>query len=149
MGGKSNFKAFFSRKLAGRLHSNPPLLLRHLVSGFPSSLPYPLLMEVDLLTSTLGKAYPPPNYTVRNINPVLKRVCEKIGLPNASRYSSHAFRRGAAQELKENGSQWPTIATLGDWRSLAFRGYVDIATDIARDMSKLLAEEVAFESVDD
>ena len=65
-----------------------------------------------------------------------------IGLPNASRYRSHAFRRGASQELKEKGSQWPTIATLGDWRSLAFHGYVDIADDLARDMSKLLAEDV-------
>ena len=76
-------------------------------------------------------------------------MCEKIGLPNAPRYSSHAFRRGAAQELKEKGAQWSTIATLGGWRSLAFRGYVDLTADIARDMSKLLAEEVAFASDED
>ena len=89
-----------------------------------------------------------PSYTRRNINPVLKRICGEIGLPNASRYISHAFRRGAAQELKEKGAQRSTIATLGDWRPLAFRGYVDIANDIARDTSKLLAGEVAMASGD-
>ena len=72
-----------------------------------------------------------------------KRVCGKLGLPNASRYISHAFRRGASHELKEEGSQWPTTATICDWRSLACRGYVDITNDLARDMSKLLAGEVA------
>ena len=90
-----------------------------------------------------------PSCTVRNLNPLHKRACGKIGLPNASRYSSHAFRRGASQELKEKGPQWPTIATLGDWCALDFRGYVDITTDIARDMSKLLAEAEAFASGDD
>ena len=86
---------------------------------------------------------------MRNISPVLKRVCGKIGLPNAARYISHAFRRGAAQELKEKGSQWTTISTLCDWRSLAFRGYVDITNDIASDTSRLLAEEVALASGED
>lgn len=84
-----------------------------------------------------------PIYTDRNINPALKRVCERIVFPNASRYSSHAFRKGAAQELKEKGAQWSTTSTLGEWRSLASRRYGDIATDISRGAPKLLAEEVA------
>ena len=45
--------------------------------------------------------------------------------------------------MKEKGSQWPTIASLGAWRSLDFRGYVDVTKDMARDAPKLLAEEVA------
>ena len=42
--------------------------------------------------------------------------------------------------IKEKGHQRTTIATLGGRRSLAFRGYVDITNDIARDMSEILAE---------
>ena len=30
----------------------------------------------------------------------------RLRVPEAPRYSSHAFRRGAAQELKESGSPW-------------------------------------------
>ena len=62
----------------------------------------------------------PPIYTVRKIIPVLKRVCEKIGLRNSSRYSTHAFRLGASQEMKEKGSKRHTISIIRDWRSLSF-----------------------------
>ena len=64
----------------------------------------------------------------------------KLSIPYARSYSPHGFRRGAAQELKENGSQWPTVMGAGCWRSLAFRGYVDAALDVERDTSKLLIE---------
>ena len=43
-------------------------------------------------------------------------------------------------ELKENGSQRPIVAGVGEWRSLAFMGYVDTTLDVERDMSKLLIE---------
>ena len=39
----------------------------------------------------------------RNFNRVLKKVSEQMGTPDALRYSSHGFRRGATQELKEPG----------------------------------------------
>ena len=35
------------------------------------------------------------------------------------------------------------------WRSLAFRGYVEIADDIVRDISKLLVAEVAYATEED
>ena len=50
------------------------------------------------------------------------------------------MRRGAAQGLKEKGSQRPVVACAGVWRPLAFRGYVDNTLDVERDMSKLLIE---------
>ena len=64
----------------------------------------------------------------------------KLDIPHANHYSSRAFRRGAANDLRSKGSQWSTIATLGEWRSLAFRGYADLTLELDRDMSKLLAE---------
>ena len=74
------------------------------------------------------------------MNTTIKAVLRKLGIPFAECYTSHGYRRGAAQELKERGSQWPVVASIGEWRSLAFMGYIDIAKDVARDMSKLLIE---------
>ena len=45
---------------------------------------------------------------------------------------------GVAQELKERGSQWPTVAGAGEWGSLAFRRYVDTAVDVSMEMDNLL-----------
>ena len=81
-----------------------------------------------------------PAVNRRNFNRILKAVLARMGIPEAERYSSHAFRRGAANELTKRGSQWSTVATLGEWRSLAFRGYVDLTLQLDKDMSKLLAE---------
>ena len=81
-----------------------------------------------------------PMYTATNVNTTIKSVLAKLGIDFAQIYSSHGFRRGATQELKEKGSQISAIATVGEWRSLAFLGYVDTALDVARDMSKLLIE---------
>ena len=53
---------------------------------------------------------------------------------------------GAAQELQQHGSQWTTVATLGDWRSIAFKGYLDLTNQLSRDLSKLLAEEINLDS---
>ena len=81
-----------------------------------------------------------PMYSATSVNTTIKAVLAKIGVDFAHSYSSHGFRRGATQELKEKGSQISVIATVGEWRSLAFLGYVDTALDVARDMSKLLIE---------
>ena len=132
----------FSGELTRRAHTYSPLLLFRLLRLAPH---IPLVHFFWKWIWPRAPSGQPlfPNYTARNINAALKRACGKIGLPDASRYISHAFRRGAAQELKAKGAQWPTIATLGDWRSLACRVYVDIANDIDRDISKILEEEVA------
>ena len=73
----------------------------------------------------------------------------RLKVEHAARYSSHGFRRGAANELKTKGPQWSAIATLGEWRSLAFKGYIDLTQELSRDMSKLLAETDPILSVDE
>ena len=42
--------------------------------------------------------------------------------------------------LEATESQWSDVATVGCWRPLDFAGYVDLAEDVDRDMSRLLAE---------
>ena len=58
----------------------------------------------------------------------------------AVKYPTHGFRRGASQDLKETGSQWAAIATMGEWKSLAFLGYADLTDEVDRNMAKLLIE---------
>ena len=43
-------------------------------------------------------------------------------------------------ELKSEGSQWAVIAPLGDWRPMAFKGYVELTDDVSMDMSKPIME---------
>ena len=81
-----------------------------------------------------------PKFYAANVNAAIKSVLTKLSIPHAPSCSAHGFRRRAAQELKEMGSQWPTVATLGEWMSLAFKGCGETALDSARDMSKLLIE---------
>ena len=81
-----------------------------------------------------------PGYSAASTNAAIKAVLQNLGTAHAHRYSSHCFRRGAADELKRHGSQWPTIATIGAWRSLAFKCYVDLTDEVDRDMCQLLIE---------
>ena len=71
---------------------------------------------------------------------MLKAALKKIKIPNAGKYTSHAFRRGAATELKETGSQGSSVASLGNWRSLACKGYVGLSDELAHDIAKLFIE---------
>ena len=82
----------------------------------------------------------------RNVNRRLRRTFSTLKIPAANRYSSHGFRRGAAQELKENGSQWPIVAELGKWNGLSFKDYVDLSDELSHDMSKLFISNYNFQS---
>ena len=81
-----------------------------------------------------------PSYYDAKVNNTLKAIIAKLEAPRALRYSSHGFRRGAANELKTRGSQWSVVAALGEWRSLCFTGYVDLTPELDRDMDKRLIE---------
>ena len=41
------------------------------------------------------------------------------------------------------------MATIGDWRSLVFNGYVDLANGVPSDLPKLLIEDMALGSEDE
>ena len=94
-------------------------------------------LDCDRCSNQAGGASSPSFYGT-NVNTTIKAVIAKLSVPHAKDYSSHGFRRGAAQELKKKGSQWPTVMGSGCRRSMAFRGYVDATLDVERDTSKLL-----------
>ena len=81
-----------------------------------------------------------------NVNRYIRRSLANLNVPAAERYSSHGFRRGAAQELKESGAQWPIVAEVGKWNGLSFRPYVDLSGELADGMAKLFIESYSFES---
>ena len=63
-----------------------------------------------------------PSVNRRNFNRSPNAIMAQLGIPEAHRYSSHGFRRGTTQELKDPGSPWSVAATSGMWHSSAFRG---------------------------
>ena len=79
-------------------------------------------------------------YSATNANARIKDVFGNLNIPYARSYSSHGFRMGATQDLKEKGPQWSVCATVDEWGSIAFFGYVDADRDVDRDMSKLRIE---------
>lgn len=56
----------------------------------------------------------------------LKKWTSACGL-DSSRYTSHCLRRGGASWLDEQGVPESVIAVLGDWRTTAFKNYIDSA----------------------
>ena len=54
--------------------------------------------------------------------------------------TAHMDFAGSANGLKTKGSQWSTVAPLGEWRSLRFLGYVDLTPELDRDLSNLSIE---------
>ena len=58
----------------------------------------------------------------RKVDRALRAVLRKLETPGANRYSSHGFRRVAAQDLKENGPPWEVVATAGVRGAPDFRG---------------------------
>ena len=91
-----------------------------------------------------------PRFYETKCNSALKVALKHLIFNYADEYGPRGFRSGAPNELKTRGPHGstvatrgphgPTVAALGEWRSLDFRGYVDRATELGRDMSKLLAE---------
>jgi hypothetical protein len=52
-------------------------------------------------------------------------VCSTLhGDPD--KYAGHSFRRGGTTALLQAGVPEATIATHGRWKSLAYRGYLDV-----------------------
>ena len=87
-----------------------------------------------------------PTFYGTKVNNVAKAFLQKLRADRSSRYIPHGFRRGAASGLKTRGSQCSTVSTIGEWRSLSFLGYVDLADELDRDMPKLPSETDELES---
>ena len=83
----------------------------------------------------LFKTYPKPDSALlfaRSIGAFNKRwfsenittTILKAGIPNASKYSGHSFRRGAANTAIGAGLSFDELKTLGRWQSNAAKAYL-------------------------
>ena len=61
------------------------------------------------------------------------------------RFSSHAFRKGSAGEIKNSGSAFATILTSGLRSPGGFRFYLDLRADEAVNISALLIKAIGSE----
>ncbi len=77
-----------------------------------------------------GRSLPPGTAVFGNVHPNralldLRVMLSAMGVPNASKYRTHDFRRGHTQDLTEGGSHLVEILNAGQWS--AVRSYVDLA----------------------
>ena len=83
----------------------------------------------------------------RNFNRRMKAIFARLGVPHAARYSSHAFRRGSAQEMNETGSPLAVVASAGMWRSNALvKNYIDMAATVESNVKRLFRVDPDSES---
>ena len=89
-----------------------------------------------------------PKTYANSINQQLKAVMTKLDYDRGHKYSSHAFRRGATEEIKNSGSTFATIITSGGWTAAGYKSYLDLQADEAVNISKLLLETTNSDSND-
>ena len=65
-----------------------------------------------------------PSLQGENLNRILKAILARMLIPSASRYSTKAFRRGAAMVIMASGSTLAQIMRSAGWHSQAFRAYL-------------------------
>ena len=82
----------------------------------------------------------------RNFNRRLKAILAKMGVPQAHRFSSHAFRRGSAQEMNETGSPLSVVAGAGMWRSNAVKTYIDLDAHVEANVRHLFKVDMESDS---
>ena len=85
--------------------------------------PRQLAASSPLLTLPAGQLLTQPAFLSR-----LRALLQACGLP-ASDYSGHSFRRGAASAMFQAGLPGEVIQIMGDWKSDAYKLYLDIDID--------------------
>ena len=84
------------------------------------------------------KSWIMPSLQKSNLNRILKAILWKLNLEEASRYSTHCFRRGAAMELLNLGTTLAVIMKTAGWNSAAFRAYLQFHLAGESDMKAVL-----------
>ena len=89
-----------------------------------------------------------PGLTANVFNRQLKATLTAMGTPEGGKFSSHGFRRGATNEVKNSGSTLATILGTGTWLSACYKNYLDLKADEAIKISTLLLDNVGSDSED-
>lgn len=82
-----------------------------------------------------------------SVNTVLKSRAAEAGLPNASAFSSHSFRRGHATSAARAGVDFRLIKKQGGWRSdSTVHRYIEDGNALTDNSSLALMQEVALKA---
>ena len=81
-----------------------------------------------------------------SVNRVIKKVMTKVGHLEGPKFSSHAFRRGATQEIKDSGSTLSVIIQSGTWTHAGYRAYLDLQADYAINISSFILDKLGSDS---
>ena len=79
-----------------------------------------------------------PETSANSANRQIKAAMEKLGYDQGREYSSHAFRLGETEEVKDPGSTFAAIIKSGTWAAAGCKPYLDIHRDEALNISRLL-----------
>ena len=72
----------------------------------------------------------------------------KLRYDQGRKYSPHAFRRGATEEIKNSGPTFATVIKSGGWAAAGYKSYLDLQADEAVNISKLLLDTTNSDSND-
>ena len=81
-----------------------------------------------------------PGLSANSVNRQRKAIMALMGYIRARKYSPHACRMGATQEILASGPTLATILGSGTWRSGGYKCCLDHQSDEAADVSSLLLE---------
>ena len=88
-----------------------------------------------------------PHARARGSNRILKMALKIIRIPNAGRYTSHAFRTLGAWRVDETDSQRSVAADAGGWTSLGFTRYVELGGELPMTSQRSLSAILTFHRV--
>ena len=145
---------YLAAKLSFRKnHTGGVILKRPCFCGLDNDLPRFTCPVHSLWRAIKQRVYPGEpifkDINRRNFNRRLKAILARLGIPEARRYSSHGFRMGSAQELNVTGSPLSVVASAGQWRPNAVRGYVNLDAHVESNARHLFRVDMNSESEDD
>ena len=80
-----------------------------------------------------------PNLQGKNLNRILKAILGRLNIDFAEKYSTKAFRRGAAMDIMASGSTLAQIMRSAGWHSQAFRAYLTFQIEEECNMKAIFA----------
>ena len=87
-----------------------------------------------------------PGISKSSVNKVLKKKLSLMNFESAKRFSSHAFRRGAAMEIQGSGSSMGQILRAGGWSSSAFKVYLSLDKAEGEEIDRILTRQEVSDS---
>lgn len=87
------------------------------------------LSHVQSALFLLSSHYGPTVLTQDRFIAAFRRALSATGLPNASSYRGHSFRRGAASWAFNHGVPSELIRIYGDWASDAYKAYLEFGVE--------------------